>query len=272
MSVVNSMSGQIDFAKTREYKRYPQNLPSILIINGKKHSSTIRDISEGGGQIVCEEDVDAQMGSSVRLRLSFAGGAEIEIQGTVRWSHEENIKGAFYYYGLQFYALGQTEKEVIENHLRQCEEGAKTLSRSHGTTLSSYDLQGSNEGCIWLEVRGPMAPKSAAEVSIKIRGWVEQLRGNQVVMIFDASQYAPSREEGLLSLFESFKECGKKVFMGALVGDSSTGLLQIRRLLRDEELGDSFATFITVQEAQDFFMATEEFGLAWRRFKRVAIK
>ncbi|MCK5690782.1 PilZ domain-containing protein [Myxococcota bacterium] len=270
----------VNIESMREHRRFSWDIAGIVAVGDKRFKSTVRDISKGGVLLEIKEKLGVTRGTTIRLTILFTGGVQIELPGMIRWVKEDRGSRAPNQYGLQFYMLGQVEKEVIESYVAQYASGVSespkptitSKDNKRATQVLEYDFQDSVEGCAWLEIRGSVTAASARTLSAKISQWLGRLRGKQTILILDATHYQPSSEESLAILRRSFTEFSRVPFFGALVGPSSIGMLQIRRLVRDVGIADGLVSFETTQEAQEFLLETEEFGPVWRRFNRVAPK
>lgn len=87
--------------------------------NSVEHSSTTKNISEGGLRLILDED--AKIGDILEMNLSLPGGKNIHLKGRVVWVEKNEIIGArsesVYEGGVQFIDISDSEKLEIVNFL-----------------------------------------------------------------------------------------------------------------------------------------------------------
>ncbi|MCK5690332.1 PilZ domain-containing protein [Myxococcota bacterium] len=253
----------------REHNRYSGDISGILAVGDTRVHATVRNVSKGGVLVETQEFAPAPRKTNIRLTMIFQGGVEIKLSGVVRWFTEESAGQPPFQYGVKFFALSQGEKEVIENYVKYRNLSQTERALSSNGNQKEYDLQVSDEGCIWLEFNGELSMASARTLCIDIRAWTAGLSGDKIIMILDATHYVPSAEESIGALVGCFKDFTQKTFFGSLVGPNSIGMLQILNLVRDSDLAGGIVSFETAQEAEDFIKETDDFGPAWHSFNRL---
>jgi hypothetical protein len=195
-------------------------------------------LSVGGAFIT---GIDLPLGSGVRIAFRLSTGLPVTVTGKVVRAGT----GA----GIQFFQVDDVTREILDDYLK-----------SAGTANPAIDAEVAVKyqlirvgGRITLKLSGYLETADCARVRAIVAGELATGTKREVMLIVDASLFSCCSPDGLKefrALLETIKS-GYAALVGALIGQRTVGVLQLRRAIREGGIADSFMGFETTAEADE---------------------
>lgn len=226
----------------RTHPRVPLSQTASVTTQGKTRQVTLGNLSVGGAFLM--GSVDLPLGSGIRISFRLSTGLPVTLNGKVVRA-SANIGGA----GIQFFAVDDVTREILDDYLRSLASGVSTNIDAEVSV--KYQLNTRN-GRIDLTLSGYLESGDCVRLRELMTEHVKSLGRRDLMIVIDASLFACCSPEGLKE-FRAWLQsiCSAHTVVGALIGPRTVGVLQLRRIVRDAQIADTFMGFDTTAEAEE---------------------
>jgi hypothetical protein len=212
----------------------------------------IRDISLSG-TFVALEGSTISVGAGLRLEFTLPQGFRVIAFGRVAWARPTADASGVAGFGVQFYGLDDINRDFIRYYLDVAKQGGGGAITA-GRIDTRYEVLDPTDEQLRLRLSGSLQPLESEGLDEVVCRKLARKRASRLFVFVDAVNLGAC-PKGALDPMRNWLERlrqGRQV-LGVLVGGSTVGVTQIRRLARDAGVADAFMSFADLEEAETFW-------------------
>jgi hypothetical protein len=224
-------------ADKRVHPRVPMSQTASVTNQGQTRQAILGNLSLGGAFVT---GIDLPVGSGVRIAFRLSTGLPVTLNGKVVRAGSGS--------GIQFFQIDDVTREILDDYLKSAEAATSKISAEIAV---KYQLNRGG-GRVTLKLSGYLETADCTRVREIVVAELVKVGKREILLVIDASLFSCCSPEGLKefrSLLEAIK-MGHNV-VGALVGQRTVGVLQLRRAVREGGMADGFMGFETPAEADE---------------------
>ncbi len=248
-------AGELEQRRPTEQRttlRVPLLAPAVIVSESHSLAGAVCNVSSGGLFVTTEANHILPVGVGVRVRFQLREHLELMLYGVTRWVRMEPEPGGPPGMGIEFYDVDDVMRTLLETHVLQ-DAARASASYGYATLEEKFRVAVSPQGWLQVYLCGVLGASEANELGRQIVDSLSVVCRRPVRLFLDVSHYCPCPEATLCSLrtmlgkFRNLEE-----LVGVMVGRSSVGLLQMRRLMREAGIADYLVCFESYAEACRF--------------------
>ena len=215
-------------------------------------------MGRGGAFVAIRETQDLVPKSNIRLTFQLPDGQKVSTVAVVRWRREKPTIEGPPGCGVLFMGMGRAETEVVERYLKACAAQSSPLpAPSVGSDKSTVEV--SQWGWVVIRLQGMLSKEQSNTLAHAVESAAGTRRDGRLLVLVDATHFRPCNDDGLPGLQKWLAFLGgQPSFGGVLVGRSTVGMLQLRRIAREENVAGSWASFEDEDAAIEFLRTAQE--------------
>lgn len=240
------------YTEKRVYERVPVQATADLHHHAGPQRAELRDISLSG-VFVAMSDVTLSNGAGLRLEFTLPQGFRVHVFGRVAWTRPHASAEGPAGYGIQFYGLDDVNREFIQYYLDLARRGDGGLV-ADGKIEPRFEVSERDQNQLFVRLSGSLTPLESDSLEEVVCRKLARLRREQTFVYIDARELGACSKASLDHIrnwLERMRQA--RQLLGVLVGGTSIGVVQVRRLAREAGIADALIMFTDQGEALAFW-------------------
>jgi hypothetical protein len=223
-----------------------------LELESEVRMAELRDISTNGA-FLATSPATQPAGSGLHLEFTLPQGFRVNAFGRIVWVRAESDDLGPSGYGVQFYGLDDVNREFIQYYLDLAKMGqGGVVATGRVETLFEVREHGSNQ--LHIRMTGALTPLEADSLEEVVCRKLGRIKDKQLYVYIDArglGACSKSALEHIHTWLERLRH--NRQLFGVMLGGTSIGVVQVRRLAREAGIADSIMMFTEQGEAETFW-------------------
>lgn len=219
-----------------------------------QHVAELRDVSLNGA-FVAVSPVTLSVGAGLRVEFTLPQGFRVSAFGRIAWLRQLPDDRGAAGYGIQFYGLDDINREFIQYYLELARAGGGAPIAG-GRIETRFEVTDPADNQLRIRLTGTLLPLEADSLEEAVCRKLNRLRRGQTFVYIDARDLAACPKASLEHIRAWLERLRfNRTVLGVLVGGSTIGVVQVRRLAREAGVADSLIMFDNRAEADEFWQS-----------------
>ncbi len=236
----------------RRHERIPVQAPVEIQADVGAQRAELRDISLSGAFIATTPATLSQ-GAGLRVEFTLPQGFRVNAFGRIAWSRDREDAQGPAGYGIQFYGLDDVNREFIQYYLELAQRGERGPIGG-GRIETRFEVSERAENQLYVRMTGSLIPLEADSLEEVVCRKLARMRRGQLLVYIDARDLGACPKASLDHVRAWLERLRfNHQVLGVMLGGSSIGVVQVRRLAREAGIADSLIMFTDKEEAEEFW-------------------
>lgn len=235
----------------RRHPRVDMIAPSSLAISdGAEVSGTVTNLSQGGLRLEVCQQLPLDDGSGVCVSFKIPPGYKVRANGKVVWARPGT---AGWDYGIEFFSLPERSRALIQVYLEGALKGCQQ-DQVTGALEEKYRVVAQDSEQLKIALHGVLAPEESEALKQAVIDKLGTMSRSRLFVWLDLMDFSACAELSLDHINGWLAAMSEKdALMGIMVGPTTVGMLQFKRIARDSGIANQLINIEDPSEAQAFF-------------------